>query len=63
VIPIFLGQLVYDTFAFPFYLGQLLMPPLYLEQLFIIPVWVDIRQLTSDPVVLAHPKRVNSHKT
>ncbi len=58
-----MGQLVYDTFASPIYLGQLLMPSLYLEQLFIIPVRVDIRQLTSDPVVLAHPQRVNSHKT
>jgi hypothetical protein len=57
------GQLVFDFFDFPFYLGQLLMPPLYLEQLFIIPMWVDIRQLASDPVVLAHPQRMDCHKT
>jgi hypothetical protein len=63
LIPLSLGQLVYDTFASPFYLGQLLMPPFYLEQLFIIPMWVDIRQLTRDPVVLAHPQRMDCYKT
>jgi hypothetical protein len=33
----------------------------YLEQLFIIPVWVDICQLAGNPIVLAHPQSVHCY--